>query len=160
MIQNIRFYRLGFFVVLVSMYIGKGCSKEPRPEKIDHKKIDIRTSGKTVNFCKAVPFEWDSILVIRPYMQKEKWERFQLKNIDPIQDELAVMESVDWLNYLVFIKEQNVIAYAEVPRGYVDFKVDEPASSQPFINKKNCVLQVFKKFRNPVLIVPAMRSFE
>lgn len=120
------------------------CSERPEPEQLDYKNITFDTANYTVNFCKAFPLEWDSILVVHPYMRSESWSNLGLKNIDPIEEKLEIMESIDWKNYLVFIKNNQVIAFSDIPRGFIDFKIQQ-ATSPTFISKEDCTLKVFSK---------------
>lgn len=153
MTQLVAPIKAGLFIIFCSTILA--CSKKSKPHKLDYKEIETGASGNTVNFCESFSFDWDSVLLISPYMPAESWENLELKNLSLLRDELEAMESIDWMNSLVFIKGKEVTAYTQVPRGYADFKLAEPASNPVFLYRKNCVLKVSGEAGRLVLIVPA-----
>ncbi|WP_017732140.1 hypothetical protein [Nafulsella turpanensis] len=142
------------YLICFTFFMVFACTEIPEPEQLDHKNIAFDTANSTVNFCESFPLEWDSALIIHPYMRVESWDDLELENIDPLEERLEIMESIDWKHYLIFVKGSQVVAFSDIPRGYLDFRIMHGTSRPTFITREDCTLKFIDAEGFNTLIIP------
>lgn len=86
----------------------------------------VRTynSGDSVindpHICELFPQEWDSIAILKPYQTFEQLQKFNLTNVEVLDDSLSTRYSEDFC-VLLFIKEREITYYSQVRRMPLDF---------------------------------------
>ncbi|MBS2968770.1 hypothetical protein J9317_08375 [Metabacillus sp. KIGAM252] len=90
--------------------------------EMDKHKSEFRLSD-------AADFSWDQAYIFRPYTTEEEMEQQLGMPFEPDNN----LEERDDLNVIVFVKEDRVAGYAEIPRSYGDFLVQE----EPLTPKKD-----------------------
>ena len=118
---------------LLFVVFAISCSEKPRKIGIE----DFINEDK-LNLC-LTP-DWDSAIVVMPYMREEIWNKYgyRIVNLRTIKSELEVMESVDWKYFLVFIKDESVTSYIEVPIEILYINASDGFHLHPFIYRKDC----------------------
>lgn len=133
--------RLKHLLIGSSLLLAIGCSE--KPDRIALELLKVDSSKDYLDFCQSYSFDWDSILIVTPYSRFESLKDLNLRNFSTLKEELKIMESIDWKHYLLFIEGNgNLTAFAEIPRGYLDFEFEDQSSSPKYIYQFNCELKI------------------
>ena len=102
------------------------------------------------NMCHLVKSDWDSILVIKPYINKNSIELLEIKNYSAISKEVSNQSLNESTCTLVFVNKGRYVGYAVLPRYPVDFTtIDKGKATQIlWLTKKDCDKIYLKKLVN------------
>ena len=82
-----------------------------------------RKSQKAVKMelCNLASFNWDKIIVVRPYSTKSMIRGYKLENSEYVEDNLLGILSHEEHSLLLFIEQNKIVRYSYVPREIIDF---------------------------------------
>lgn len=106
----------------------------------DSVSVESEPSALRLNLCTVIKEEWDSIVVVQPYTEPSKVKSLGLKNIQAIESNVERMAHIDFHTLLLFVKEDKVIGYSELPRDHFDIRELALHSTKgfPVIEKHVC----------------------
>lgn len=78
-----------------------------------------RTTDQVVDLSVVGPKEWDRVCILPPYTSREQAEKVLGFNWN--SDSKSNIGASDTINVVVFVKENEVVAYTEHPRNKGDF---------------------------------------
>lgn len=111
-------------------------------ESVNNYIIDVNSDGKMFkyNLCESLAIEWDSIAVIRPYIDKETIGNLDLPFFSRV-GRIVSLQSIDDSNYtLLFRINGKYTGYSVVPYGHLDFSTYRNNKDEivTWIRKKDC----------------------
>jgi|GEM_PF-5639059 len=87
------------------------------------------------HLCQAFPKDWDSIAILNPYEPFEQLSKFNLTNLEDLDDTLSVRHT-DQFCLILFIKDRSITGYSKLKRTPLDFSKATPGDSGKFLIKR------------------------
>ena len=129
------------------------CNSGNRPTYINLDKnrilIENQLKGENVDeidLCKSFNFEWDSIIVIRPYTPKERIKRLNISNLWVSIDSIENHTFNDTKSTLLFIYNGHINYWGSIPDLRFRFHMIATKSpiDFPIIQRLDCVKKIKK----------------
>ncbi|MFC7357082.1 hypothetical protein ACFQO1_05245 [Jejudonia soesokkakensis] len=131
-------------------------------------KIESKFSSnkEIIDFKILDSFEWDEMMILGPYADVEKIQKFWRLDLSKIERHL--IKSEDGINLIIFFKDSELIKIAEVSRGIGDFQNLEiliPKSRTKFLKEDNGITLVNDNlnkysFYRDITIFPKFKDFQ
>src|SRR5688500_16530016 len=97
-------------------------------------------SAREINLCSLFDkTEWDSIVIIRPYLPKEYLNGIDFNAMPEAKDSMEYVINVEWMQGLLFFRENSVSNYSVIPGNPSFSKIDELIPQTiPILIKSKC----------------------
>ena len=133
-----------FLLLLLVLLLG--C----REEKIENYNIAplltakanlARKSQKAVKMevCNFATFNWDKIIVVRPYTTRSTIKGYNLENSQYVENNLLDTLYLETHSLLLFVEQNKITRYSYVPRAIIDFcYINDKIVSKAIYRKTAC----------------------
>lgn len=146
--------QVGLMALVVALLVLNSC-KEPVNE---YKLIDnalpnssISASSKvSIPLCSIFNADWDSIVVIGPYIMSDEVKKLHINNYRAVNGLIDSQSKDDSHCTLLFIKKGKYVGYNVILRSKIDFDalIMESKSQAVLIRKNNCSQFYVENFTN------------
>jgi len=132
-----RFNNLILIATLIGLFSCGQSERLNTDSELDEKIKEVVTSGqRTLDLRKLTDFEWDSLLILTPYVNSDKIEEEFKINLSRTKH--SGIESRDDINQLIFFDNGEPVDMVECPRHPGDFSKNKVE----FIKRDNAVFDI------------------
>lgn len=92
-----------------------------------------------LDLCKIITVDWDSILVVPPYVDIKELDLINAIGINQIKSKVEMMSLADGAVHLIVIKDNYIVEYGEINRTLLDLlTVTEQNGKIKMLTKDDC----------------------